>query len=364
MRELRIIGLAVVVVCAALAAYILWPSGKEPSLPPAVPSTAQPFERDASALRLPVTQEPLVDQDEETVLPVQEEQAEDPVTAVAGLTLPFFDDLARRIVDGYHPARTEHNAGNKGVLLISLSSLNRVYGVQMFGLEHAGESIPDARQKFFDSLLRPEMIDAAWQAFHAYLLQELIEQSLAAKRIAPLPDGSRAERSLNVEEVAEFLRLLSASTTRMARFLEIYVTSGSAAERTETWLNARDAALAANSHYQHVDAALEEAVGDSLANRERIADLKLERDGAAQEILRSIKVREELKTRLLEVFRNSPEVAAMPEPDQLYASQWLFRRLSLHPDRAPAFLSLAEGLDRFAENLGSAAGTITLPATD
>jgi hypothetical protein len=362
MHKLRIIGLAAVVVFAALAAYFWWPADApqdpppppvavfEPTMPPSqpplpplepTPPTEEPFEKDK--LKPP---------DEPATI------ADAPITSVASLTLFFFDDLAQRVVERYHPAQTEHNATDKGVLLLSLSAMNLRYGVEMIGLEHTAPSVPEAREEIFKAMLRPEVINAAWQAFSAYFLQALIDQALSAKRVATTPGDTRTERVLSTAEVSEFLQLLSTFTSRVSQVVSLFVQSDQAISLTNAWLQARSEVLSANSRYQHVIALLEEARAKSPTDQDEIRSLRAQRDAAAREIMASIKAREQIKQRLLALYKNDSLTKNMSETELLFVSQWLYRRLHKHPGRAEALALLSQRLQQFSEDLQNAAGTI------
>lgn len=365
MRKARIIGLAVVIVLAALAAYFWWPSGapQEPPTPPTVSESTTPL---PSPPIFPSV-EPLLSpeglsEEEVPKTPDESEAVEDePITSVASLTLLFFDDLAQRVVERYHPARTEHNAGGKGVLLLSLSAMNLRYGVELIGLEHAAPSLLEAREEIFEALLRPEVIDAAWQAFGAYFLQALIDQALSAKRISA---AARTERALSTEEVSEFLQLLSAFIRQVSQALGLFVRSDQAVSLTTAWLEARSEALAANSRYQHVEALLEQTLAESPTKQDEIISLRTQRDAVAREILESIEAREQAKQRLLTIYKDDARTKNMSETELLYLSQWLYRRLYEHPGRAEALVLLSQHLQQFSENLQNAAGTIQASASE
>ncbi|HDQ40984.1 MAG TPA: hypothetical protein ENN39_08170 [Desulfonatronum sp.] len=371
MHKARVIILAVVVVCAALAAYFLWPSD---TLHEQVPAPIQPPREQLAQPTIPDLPSPsealpLVQEQEtpprEDEYPAESETAgEEPITSVANLTLLFFDDLAQRLVDCYHPAGTTHNAGDKGALLLSLSAVNRAYGVDMIGLDHSSTSLLEAREEIFSALLQPEIIDAAWQAFAAYFKQALIDHSLAAVRSFAGPDGTYVERPLSVQEVAEFLRLVSASMRGHAQAVHLYTQSAQSRKRTQAWLNSSIDALAANSRYQFAEELLEQVLVEFPENQEKINVLRGERDAAGQDILQAIKTREEQKALLLSLYENDASAQNLSEADLLYLSKWLFRRLHQHPDRVTAFVTLAARLHEFAAELVTAADTITAPAPE
>lgn len=368
MHKTRIIGLAVVVICAALAAYFWWPSAPQQpvSVPPAFQQPALSVETILPPLQSGPEAGPVSGQEggvseEEEVTPTPKTQSEEPITSVASLTLPFFDDLAQRIVDRYYPARSEHNDGDNGVLLLSLSALNRRYGVEMTGLEYAAASELEAREEIFNALLRPEVIDTAWQAFGTYFVQALIDQSLGAKRSFVSPAGGYNERALNVEEIADFFGLLSAFTQNAAQVVRVYARSDQAVPITNAWLEAQTGAMAANARYQYAEALLEETLRETPADQEQAVALRLERDAVASEILQTIALREQAKERLLALHKDDALARELHEPDLLFIDLWLYRRLHGNPGRAPAFLTIAQRLSELAVRYQEAAVAITSP---
>lgn len=370
MHKARIIGLAVVVICAALAAYFWWPSDATKQPVPAPPALQRPV-LPVEPIRLPLqpspeagpvsTQEDEASPGEGEVPSAPEPPSEEPITSVGGLTLSFFDDLAQRIVDRYSPARSEHNAGDNGVLLLSLSALNRRYGVEMTGLEYAATSELEAREEIFNVLLRPDVIDASWKAFGTYFVRTLIDQSLGARRSFVHPAGGHNERALNVEEIAEFFGLLSAFTRNAAQAVRVYARSDQAVPRTNAWLEAQSEAMAANARYQYAEALLEETLREAPAGQEQAAVLRLERDAAASEILQTISLREQAKGHLLALHKDDAMARELHESDLLFIDLWLYRRLHGNPDRALAFLTIAQRLSELAVRLQEAAAAITSP---
>lgn len=362
MHRVRVIILAAVVVCAALAAFFFWPSSvtdEQPHAPvagdldrPALPSPP---------LMLPVAPALGPDRDDD---PQAEELADDPVTSVASLTLPFLDDLAQRLVDRYHPPHSRHNTGARGVLLMSMSALNRVYGVEMIGLAHSSRSVLEARKEIFEAMLQPEVIDTAWQAFGSFFLQTVIDQALVAERVFVQADSSRTQRVLSVDEVADFLQLLATFTARIAQAVHVYASSETAVERTAAWLSVTADVFAANSRYQFAEAMLEQSLSEPYVAEEKIRSLREERDQASQEMLQSIEHRENAKEQLLALFKNDSVAKRLSDGDQLYISQWLYRRLEQHPERSPALVRLAEHMNGFAESLREAAETVTAPVPE
>ncbi len=361
--------MALIALVAAVAAYVLWPS--------AVPEQPR-------TMPLPEVHEPIVPGDPIFPAPVQipasdaadepdiaedasvsvEDPLDEPITAVASLTLPFFDDLAQRLVDRYHPAGSEHNPGDKGVFVLSLSALNRAYGVDMIGLQHAAPSVLEAREEIFDALLRPDTIAAAMQAFTAYFQQALIDQALSAQRAFVAGDNTYVERPLSIHEVAEFLRLASASMRRLAQAVRIYVQSEQSVLHTVAWQNSRLDALAANARYQYAEDLLQQTLADSPEDGEKIQALRQERDAASQEILEAIATREHLKGVLLSRFEKDALTKKVFEGDLLYVSQWLGRRLVENPERRDALSAVAVNVQEFADQLQTAAETITAPVPE
>lgn len=369
MHKARVIAMALITLAAAVAAYVFWPSAvpeqpKTTSLPelrtPVVP--VDPVLSDPVRIPTPDTgDEPgLV---EDTSVPA-EDPLDEPITAVASLTLPFFDDLAQRLVDRYHPAGSEHNPGDQAVFFLSLSALNRAYGVDMIGLQHAAPSVLEAREEIFDALLRADVIDAAMQAFTAYFQQALIDQALSAKRAFATGENTFVERPLSIQEVAEFLRLASASMRGLAQAVRIYVRSEQSVAHTAAWQNSQLDALAANARYQYAEDLLQQTLTNSPEDGERIQALRLDRDAASQDILEAIATREHLKGVLLDRFGKDALTRNVFEGDLLYISQWLGRRLAKNPERKDALSVVAVNVQDFADQLLVAAETITAPVPE
>lgn len=381
MHKTRIVVLALIALVAAIAAYVLWPSGL-PDQNDQTGQTDQPGRSESppsseahgpvvpvapaapSSIKAPSSDAP---DDPVTVEDAQvppEDPSDEPITSVACLTLPFFDDLAQRLVDRYHPAGSKHNPTDQGLFTPSLSALNRAYGVEMIGLEHEASSILQAREQIFDALLRPDVVDAAADAFSAYFQQALIDQALAAKRNFASKEKEFVQRSLSVPQVAEFLRLASSFMRKAAQAVHVYVHSEHSVAQTEAWQDSRRDALAANARYQKAQDLLRNAMDDAPEDRKKIEELRLEREAASQEILETIATREHLKGVLLARFEQDTLTRDMFSGDLLYVCEWLGRRLIHHPERKAAFSALSAHAQDFADQLHKAAEAVAASAPE
>lgn len=273
------------------------------------------------------------------------------------ITPAFFEDLAQRLVDAYHPARSIHNPEATGTLNLHFSSLNRRYGLEMIGLDIQASSVVEARSEIFSSLLRPAVIEAAWTVFAPVLNQALSRSIQDATRAFPDADGSRTRRPLTPQEQKECSALLAETAANIAWAMEQYLLHEQAGVLTQQWLQAQTTAFAAHSRYQHADAALENErfASDSDQDHEQaqhIKELRRERDAAAQGIMRAIAAKEDARQALLSIFTHKTETG-LSEPALLYLAEWLGRRLHNQPEHAEALLTVADTLRDLSARLGS-----------
>ncbi|SDB61270.1 hypothetical protein SAMN05660653_03185 [Desulfonatronum thiosulfatophilum] len=323
-----------------------------PSAPPE-PDLAPPFQLQPPP---PFPVEPEPEESEPTdILPedmegVPDETEPEPI-GFTNITMGFFDDLAEQIVTGYLPPGSELNPDSTGRLRIHFSALNRRYGMALVGLEHQSPSLLEGREEIFSNLLQPEAIENLWMIFHPFFEQALDEALRSATWAFPAPNDAFEQRELTASEQQDFYRLASAAVSALAHAVQLYSLHDESIPLTEQWLLGQTSAFAAHSRYQQAEAELERAQQEAPEDQVRILDERLERDAAAQGIMRAIAVRENARQELLAVFLSATPRPDLTEGELLYLSEWLWRRLHNHPPRVEVFMLLADKLHEMALRL-------------
>ncbi|GAB6058818.1 hypothetical protein [Desulfonatronum parangueonense] len=273
-----------------------------------------------------------------------ETEPEPELIGFTNITMGFFDDLAEQIVTGYFPPGSEMNPSSTGRLQIHFSGLNRRYGMALVGLEHQSPSLLEGREEIFSNLLQPEAIENIWMIFHPFFEQALDEALRSATWAFPASDDTFAHRELTVPEQQDFYRLASGAAAALAQAMELFALHPESISLTEQWLLGQTSAFAAHSRYQQAESELERAKQEAPEDQLRILDERLERDAAAQGIMRAIAVREQARQDLLAVFEEGDPRPALTEAELLYLSEWFWRRIHGHPERIETFLLLSDKL--------------------
>ncbi len=275
---------------------------------------------------------------------VPEEPQPSGLTNISGA---FFDDLARQIVAGYHPPKSEFNPQAQGRLQFYFSSLNRRYGMDLVGLDHQSPSLIQGREEIFRNLLQPEALESIWVLFVPVFEQALDEALLARRWSFPAQGGgSSEERGLTIQEQQEFYRLLSGSAAALAQAVQSYADHQDAPDLMARWFQVQTKASAAHSRYQIAETELLAAQEEAPDDQVRILAERLERDAAAQGIMQAIAAREQARRELLEIFAAGRSRPDLSESELVYLAEWLYRRTHDHPERTQALRLMA---DKFRE---------------
>ena len=335
------------------------PDFPPPSLPEETPVASppeEPFQPEADSFAPLDTPSPLDAQDEPTELLSEDDAVADTVSEpdIAGVTnvgIVFFDDLAEQIVAGYHPPKSEFNSGPTGRLRIHFSALNRRYGMELVGLRHESPSLIQGREEIFQNILRPEALETVWMLFLPAFEQALDRALQAATWSFPGQGTPPADRALTISEQQDFHRLLANAVAALAQVIQSYALGRNSIFLTDQWLQTQTNAYAAHSRYQQAEAELAAAQEETPADQVRILADRLERDAAAQGIMRAIAAREQARQNLLAIYQGARTGPELGEPELIYLSEWLWRRIHAHPDRAETFLLLADKLQELSLRL-------------
>ncbi|PTN38127.1 hypothetical protein [Desulfonatronum sp. SC1] len=263
-------------------------------------------------------------------------------TGPTNISGAFFNDLAQRIVAGYHPPKSEFNPQARGRLQFQFSALNRRYGMDLVGLDHQSGSLVQGREEIFRNLLQPEILDNVWALF-VPVFEQSLDEALRTARWS-FPAASPEERGLTIQEQQEFYRLLSGSAAALAQAVQSYADHQNAPALMERWFQAQTKAYAAHSRYQVAETELLTAQEEAPDDQVRILAERLERDAAAQGIMQAIAAREQARRELLEIFAAGRSRPDLSESELVYLAEWLYRRIHAHPERIQAIRHMADKL--------------------
>ncbi len=270
---------------------------------------------------------------EELATPAPEEEAgppEDPV-----VRLSFVDDLARLTVENYFPAGSHLSAGKKGVLLLSLKTLNMRYGTKLVGLAHESLDLLPARKEIFKYVLNPTVLQLIQAMYADRFVAALQEQAAGAKRTF----GKTQPRHLNEKETKEMFGLAAVQAREFGLCLESLAAMEDLAVRVETYLSSVKAALSANedfrealNRYQELRAQAADAGKLSPDAKRLLNTTRIEMEQVGDEYSQSLARRERLKTSLAGRIKRDSGITTLSEGETLYAAQWVYRRLRENPD--------------------------------
>lgn len=266
----------------------------------------------------------------------------------------FHQDLARQMVAAYHPENTHPQATGRGVSLLSLKALNLRYGTEFIGLEHQSPELPAARAEVFGHVLAPVAMRAIYALYVDAFSEALFQEAMTATRAAPGPGGKAVERTLSAEEIREMLDLTAAWVRGLAGCLHSLAGMPDLQDRGGAYLEAKQAAMAANADFQAALAAYQELAVDPAAAQtppapdiqEELAKARLILEAKGADYQEAITRREALRGELVAAVKANDLAGGFPDGEALYAAMWVYRRVADHPDR---FAAVAQAYSLLAD---------------
>lgn len=266
------------------------------------------------------------------------------------VTPAFVLDLADFVVSSYHPEWGLDNPRDAGTLRISVRAINARYGTELTGLRHASSALQKARQEVLDHLLKPRILQNAYDRYSDSFVQALIREARESTRRAEGPEGEVLEKDLADGDIAEMLRLGSSYLQNVST---VFITLGENRELDPLiadYLEAENKAV----HFNYRLSQVEEKLGEGEAE-----DLQQERERIVRRYSQAIAAREESRQILVQRLRESAEERIeLDVAEILYIAEWVHRRLQGDADRRSSIVKggellrdLGDKFDRRARSL-------------
>lgn len=269
------------------------------------------------------------------------------------VTPAFVLDLADFVVSSYHPEWGLDNPRNEGTLRISVRAINARYGTELTGLRHSSSALQKARREVLEHLLKPKILERAYDRYADSLVRTLIREARESTRRVEGPEGEVRQRELTDGDIAEMLRLGSSYLQSVST---VFMTLGENRELDPLiadYLEAENKAV----HFNYKLSQMEEKLGESGEDAgEGEAE---ERERIVRRYSQAIAAREEARQMLVKRLRErAGEEIELDVAEILYIAEWVHRRLQGDAGRRSSIVKggellrdLADKLDRRAQSL-------------
>ncbi|MEF8823825.1 MAG: hypothetical protein V5B78_04570 [Desulfohalobiaceae bacterium] len=242
------------------------------------------------------------------------------------VTPAFVLDLADFVVSSYHPEWGMDNPREKGTLRISVRAINARYGTELTGLRHSSSALQKARQEVLDHLLKPRILESAYDRYSASFVRALIRQARESTRRVEGPEGEVREKELSDGDISEMLRLGSSYLQNVST---VFITLGQNRELDPLiadYLEADNKAV----HFNYKLSQIEEKLGEGGedAQEEKAGELQEEREEIVRRYSQAIAAREDARQMLVQrLGERAGREIELDVAEILYIAEWVHRRL-------------------------------------
>ena len=242
------------------------------------------------------------------------------------VTPAFVLDLADFVVSSYHPEWGMDNPREKGTLRISVRAINARYGTELTGLRHSSSALQKARQEVLDHLLKPKILQSAYDLYSDSFVSALIRQARESTRRVEGPEGEVSEKELSEADISEMLRL---GSSYLQNISTVFITLGENRELdtlTADYLEADNKAV----HFNYKLSQIEEKLGQSgeAAQEGESGEMQEEREKIVRRYSQAIAAREDARQMLVQQLgERAGQEIELDVAEILYIAEWVHRRL-------------------------------------
>ena len=266
------------------------------------------------------------------------------------VTPAFVLDLADFVVSSYHPEWGLDNPREEGTLRISVRAINARYGTELTGLRHASSVLQEARQEVLARLLKPRILESAYDRYSDSFVQALIRAARESPRRVEGPEGEEREKELSDGDIAKMLRLGSSYLQNVST---VFTTLGENRELNPLiadYLESDNKAV----HFNYKLSQIEEKLREGNAE-----ELQEGREKIVRRYSQAIAAREDARQMLVQRLRKrAEERIELDVAEILYIAEWVHRRLQGDAGRRSSIMKggemlrdLGDKLDRRARSL-------------
>ncbi|MCH5277072.1 MAG: hypothetical protein J1E80_04465 [Desulfovibrionaceae bacterium] len=234
------------------------------------------------------------------------------------VTMDFFRDMARWLVDGYRPPA---RAGQRGRTMRSLISANMRYGAGLSGLRHAGGDPVRGRGAVLQYVYTPGMLDALYRLYVDRFMAEVARAALEARP---------GKKPLTDAQAADMLTVYAGAFRQVAAALRGVASVPDLDRSVQAVREAGQEVVRANSLFAETLYAYEEARdGGRAAEAERLRQKLRERSRVTE---RAVQSRNSARQALADAIRRGAGGRTPGEDSLVYLAEWVQRRGEGAPD--------------------------------
>ena len=250
------------------------------------------------------------------------------------ITPYFIEDLVEFILNNYQLAGTEHNPTDKPKLTISLRALNARYGMELVGFKIEAPSLEKARKKILQKIMDPDLLKSQYDHFIEMFINELIESAQETVKVFR-EDGKLVERQLTKEQIKTLLILVSDYVDNLSKVLTTISEDSHLLTKLDNYLKEEAKSMHYNfilnqitNNYKMEMEKLNGNTSDKVGRERILAELKKKRELALKNYEISIKRRERLRTKIIDIIRKRNPGLSFNSSEILYICEWVHRRIA------------------------------------
>lgn len=249
------------------------------------------------------------------------------------ITPYFIEDLVEFILNNYQLAGTEHNPTDKPKLTISLRALNARYGMELIGFKIEAPSVEKARKKILQKIMDPDLLKSQYDHFIEMFINELIECAQETVKVFR-EDGKIVERQLTKEQIKTLLILVSDYVDDLSKVLTTISEDSHLLTKLDNYLKEEAKSMHYNfilnqitNNYKMEMEKLNGNTSDKVGKERILAELKKKRELALKNYEISLKRRERLRTKIIDIIRKKNPELSFNSSEILYICEWVHRRI-------------------------------------
>lgn len=264
-----------------------------------------------------------------------------PVKSDATVTPRFITDLAESLVDAYYPKGTHPAAGNTGISILGLKSLNLRYGGALVGLNRPVDDPAERRKFVLRYVMMPSMIRALYSLYGDAFINTMLAEAAQLERT---PQGG-SPRKISAREQAEMFGIYAAHTRTLSAIFRACAADREISKHMQAYWDAEKATQDADLAFQTAQEARERSRADASID---FGAAKAETDKTGSAYRSAVIRRENARSALISVLRGHPGVRGLGDDQMLYAVAWVQRRLQDIPNALNSLDAAGNMLDNLA----------------
>lgn len=275
------------------------------------------------------------------------------------IVTPYFvQDLAKYVVSNYYPPKTVDNRIPQGINKVNFKSINARYGLELTGLRPTNKSLQKARDEILQYVMDPKTLQQVYDEHQEIFIKEIIDCAKNTQKVFIGQDGEKEKRGLDCYHIKEMLKLNSAYLHDVAQIFEVIANKRKTiSQLIKEYLQSVQEAVHVNYLYNQAKNRYElllqekESKGKEISVnqfQEKIDQVRMHKNVAAQKYKQSIQKRESLRKELISKICQEGNNIDLENHEVLYIAEWVHRRLK-EGENSPAIRVAADVLHDLAQ---------------